>query len=506
MLATQLAKVNQDGQGPAKEPPFHRGMPAGCQFVTAGLRTTTSTVRHSACSPGHGVKNSDPVYAPALNCDDWDDVYDDQEETLQSIMNFAFDEQANHADNEAEEKTTKSGNGRAPVSTSTLNKNLMWTFGACKELPTHTEEKKTSFPPGNFSIPEDNFVDNADPGDNTSSTEDPDTYSNARANAYHCVIKSCAHNGDVNGAESLLKQMLSEGHEAAVITYNSVIHTCTQAGDPERAEKYLDVMEQRGVEPNLVTYNSVINACAAHGDTARAWQCLLRMAQRNVTPNSVTYGTICKVFARRGDVNEIERIMETLERTGIPLNEYFFASLISACGVVQPPDIARAEKALEDLVRRGLRAQSVKRALSRVVGERRTRQLIERLSRRDSHAMKGSAKGAAMRQVQRQKVSQTRGKNTSNEAGKSWQAHSGQPAQHNPTDRKPPQKGKDRATTTTRNAPRANGRSGSGPVTIHPVGKPAPPPPPPPQPTTTQGFTLAHFVLREDAQPLILHL
>jgi len=46
---------------------------------------------------------------------------------------------------------------------------------------------------------------------------------------------------------------------------------------------------------------------------------------------------------------------------------------------VQPPDTERAERALEELVRKGFRAQSVKRALGRVVGERRAIKLLESL-------------------------------------------------------------------------------------------------------------------------------
>merc|ERR1719401_1232153 len=113
-----------------------------------------------------------------------------------------------------------------------------------------------------------------------------------------------------------------------------------------------------------------MNACAAHGYAAEAERWLLRMVGEGWQPNLVTYGTICKVFARQGAVQQIEGIMKMLDDSGTPLNEYFYASLISACGAVTPADPARAERALVDLVRRGLRPQSVKRALARVVGDR----------------------------------------------------------------------------------------------------------------------------------------
>jgi pentatricopeptide repeat protein len=175
--------------------------------------------------------------------------------------------------------------------------------------------------------------------------------------------------------------MQERKQDISVDTYNSIIHTCTQAGEMARAEKYLEYMEECGLEPNMVSYNSVINACADQGDAVRAERWLLRMVARGLKPNVVTYGTICKVFARQGAVQQIESIMKLLEDGGTPLNEYFYASLISACGACTPPDPVRAEKALTDLVQGGLRPHSVKRALARVVGDRRTAQLLEHFSR-----------------------------------------------------------------------------------------------------------------------------
>lgn len=74
--------------------------------------------------------------------------------------------------------------------------------------------------------------------------------------------------------------------------------------------------------------------------------------------------------------------MKAFEDSGQILNEYFFASLISACGTAKPPDTSRAEAAFLDLVQMGLRPQSVKRVLSRVLGEKRAAQLLERTGRK----------------------------------------------------------------------------------------------------------------------------
>mmetsp|Transcript_115127 Transcript_115127/g.229295 ORF Transcript_115127/g.229295 Transcript_115127/m.229295 type:complete len:413 (-) Transcript_115127:346-1584(-) len=231
------------------------------------------------------------------------------------------------------------------------------------------------------------------------------------------AIKMCAHNGNVAMAEELFREMEAKS-ELSVSAYNALIHTCTQAGDLERVEWHLERMRERGFEPTLVTFNSVINACAMLGDAVRAENWLLEMVRAGIQPNHVTYGTICKVFARQGGVKQIESIMQVLESNGSPLNEYFFASLISACGVANPPDPARAERALAEMVRHGLRPQSVKRALARVVGNRRTTQLFEGLGRASSAAAAaattqagGTPTAAAMNTEMGNKVLQMTGNN-----------------------------------------------------------------------------------------------
>jgi len=209
--------------------------------------------------------------------------------------------------------------------------------------------------------------------------------------AYGALIKACAHRGEVARVEGLLEQMVKEGYEPTLSALNAVIHACTQTGNLVKAERYLEVMETgaRGPGPDVITYNSVINACAAQGEASRAEALLLRMMARGLAPNEVTYGTICKAFARQGEVAAVERIMAALEESGTPLNEYFYASLISACGAARPADPVRAERALAELESRGLRAQSVKRVLASVLGERRAAELMQAAGERRAAEIDG---------------------------------------------------------------------------------------------------------------------
>jgi pentatricopeptide repeat protein len=220
--------------------------------------------------------------------------------------------------------------------------------------------------------------------------------------AYGALIKACAHRGEVARVEGLLSGMVKEGHEPTTATYNSVIHACTQTGNLAKAERYLEVMERgEGAPcPDVITYNSVINACAAQGEAAQAEALLLRMMARGLAPNEVTYGTICKALARQGEVAAVERIMSALEESGTPLNEYFYASLISACGAAHPVDPVRAERAFAELESRGLRAQSVKRVLASVVGERRAAELMQAAGERRAADLAGPATNLIERKVE----------------------------------------------------------------------------------------------------------
>jgi len=191
------------------------------------------------------------------------------------------------------------------------------------------------------------------------------------------AFKLCTRNGNPAMAEELFNAMAKS--DLSVEAYNELIHTCTQAGDVERVWWHFKCMREQGFEPTLETFNLVINACAVTGDVAFAEKWLLQMGCAGIKPNHVTYGTVCKVLARQGKVKQIEGIMQAMQDEGMPLNEFFFASLISACGMADPPDLASAECAFTQLVQHGLRPQSVKRALTGVIGKRRSSKLYRDL-------------------------------------------------------------------------------------------------------------------------------
>eukprot|EP00929_Paragymnodinium_shiwhaense_P109331 TRINITY_DN7573_c0_g3_i1.p1 TRINITY_DN7573_c0_g3~~TRINITY_DN7573_c0_g3_i1.p1 ORF type:complete len:396 (+),score=68.01 TRINITY_DN7573_c0_g3_i1:82-1188(+) len=197
---------------------------------------------------------------------------------------------------------------------------------------------------------------------------------------YNTLIKACASKGNLRRAEELFQRMTAGGFQASVTTFNSMIHTCTMCGDIERAEFYVGNLEACGLQPNQVTMNSMMNAYCANGNVKEVERWLLKMTELGIQPTTVTFGTLCKLFARLGDPDAIRNIMNKIDRinaSGTDVNEYFYASLITAYGNAVPPDSVGAERAFKEMVQRGLRPTSVKRALVGVLGERRTASLME---------------------------------------------------------------------------------------------------------------------------------
>eukprot|EP00927_Polykrikos_kofoidii_P012884 TRINITY_DN155_c0_g1_i2.p1 TRINITY_DN155_c0_g1~~TRINITY_DN155_c0_g1_i2.p1 ORF type:complete len:446 (-),score=63.21 TRINITY_DN155_c0_g1_i2:471-1733(-) len=201
------------------------------------------------------------------------------------------------------------------------------------------------------------------------------------SSSFENFIKTCMRKGDADRAEEHLDTMRRENVQVTTAAMNAVIHACTRNGKLETAEGYIEFMETTSQGANIVSYNSVMNACAGNADLERAAFWFDRMLSRGLTPNEVTYGTLCKVLARHGEAAKIEALMGVLERTEIRMNEYFYASLISACMHSKPVDAERAERALVCMVSRGFSAKRVRGPLTRTLGATHAAELLSRIDK-----------------------------------------------------------------------------------------------------------------------------
>lgn len=194
-------------------------------------------------------------------------------------------------------------------------------------------------------------------------------------------IRTAAQRGEVAVVESLIQDLRDTGCVIPTEVHNMMIHACARAGKLEQVEEYLTYMETNNIPRDAMSYNIVLNAYVPKGDLSQIHAVQQRMVCNGFEYTMVTYGTMCKAFARVGRVDLIEQVMARLEVEGLQVNIHFYRSLISACGVAQPPAVQRAEQALQELAQRGLRPQSVRRAMTSVVGKERVGYLFTRLGR-----------------------------------------------------------------------------------------------------------------------------
>jgi len=170
--------------------------------------------------------------------------------------------------------------------------------------------------------------------------------------------------------------MACSNEAASLACYNDMIRECIKLGDVKQSEVLLNDMEAFGVKPDLLSFNLVLNTYASDGNVEKAAGLLSSMLDRQIEPNDVTYATVCKVMAVKGLVAQIDGLMQILRQRKVSLNVYFYGALISACGRCEPPDVLTAERAFKEMVLEGLRPQSVKKSLARVVGVTRASALI----------------------------------------------------------------------------------------------------------------------------------
>jgi len=166
--------------------------------------------------------------------------------------------------------------------------------------------------------------------------------------------------------------MQSAGIAPNIAAYSALIDACAKTADAERAIKWLAQMLDAGHEPEVVSFSSVIDACGKAGKLKQAASVFERMKGCGVQPTIVTYTSLARPFARKGDFARVEQIQDELRVQGLQSNEYFLNILLSAYTHAVPQQPSRAEAALREAIRRGVKLNEfVLTSLERCVGPER---------------------------------------------------------------------------------------------------------------------------------------
>uniref|UniRef100_A0A7S3C4N7 Pentacotripeptide-repeat region of PRORP domain-containing protein n=1 Tax=Haptolina ericina TaxID=156174 RepID=A0A7S3C4N7_9EUKA len=124
------------------------------------------------------------------------------------------------------------------------------------------------------------------------------------------MISGFASNGQLVNAESLFAQLRREGLSPDEFSFHSMLKATKPASDPRAALKYYGLMRAEGIQPTAITYSLLATALSTHGLGADAAK-LARMDER---------------------------------RTGNPLDESCYTTLLRACARVSPPHHAAAKR------------------------------------------------------------------------------------------------------------------------------------------------------------------
>uniref|UniRef100_A0A803NGR3 Pentatricopeptide repeat-containing protein n=1 Tax=Cannabis sativa TaxID=3483 RepID=A0A803NGR3_CANSA len=136
--------------------------------------------------------------------------------------------------------------------------------------------------------------------------------------------------GRLDDAFRLFEVMKEHGCLPDKVLYSVLLHGICKFGNMEKALELLDEMEKEGgsCSPNVVTYTSVIQRFCEKGQTLEALEVLNRMEARNCSPNRVTASCLIERFCLEGRLNEAYKLIDKVVKGGGVSYEECYSSLV----------------------------------------------------------------------------------------------------------------------------------------------------------------------------------
>ena len=114
------------------------------------------------------------------------------------------------------------------------------------------------------------------------------------------LLDSHCRQGNLTGAQSILKHMYDNGHTITEQVYASLITGHTQSGDMDEAWKMLDVMEENGFEPGIPSYTALLQGHANRGEIEQVRETLKKMIAKKLYPSHDVYIAILDSLSMGG--------------------------------------------------------------------------------------------------------------------------------------------------------------------------------------------------------------
>ena len=124
-------------------------------------------------------------------------------------------------------------------------------------------------------------------------------------------MKVSAAQGDIDGAQHWLDELLRRRLQPDTLTWNSLLSCGAYRGDLKVCENLYQRMEASNVEPDTITYSTMRTACARSGNYAEAQRWLKMVLQHNDTAR--------EIWSARGKTE-----MDPFSETGGPLKKALY--------------------------------------------------------------------------------------------------------------------------------------------------------------------------------------
>ncbi|KAL0320186.1 UNVERIFIED_CONTAM: Pentatricopeptide repeat-containing protein [Sesamum radiatum] len=131
---------------------------------------------------------------------------------------------------------------------------------------------------------------------------------------YNTLIDLYGKAGRLKDAADVFADMLKAGVALDTFTFNTMIFICGSQGYLSEAEALLNKMEERGIPPDTKTYNIFLSLYADVGNMDAVLQCYRNIREAGLFPDEVTYRAVLKILSERNMVEEVEVVIQEMEK------------------------------------------------------------------------------------------------------------------------------------------------------------------------------------------------
>ncbi|GAV59306.1 PPR domain-containing protein/PPR_2 domain-containing protein [Cephalotus follicularis] len=146
--------------------------------------------------------------------------------------------------------------------------------------------------------------------------------------SWTAIISGCASLGHESKALKFLKEMMEEGVEPNSFTYSSALKACANIESVLQGKSIHSFANKSHALSNVFVGSALINLYAKCGYLSEATQVFDSMEEKNL----VSWRSMIMGYTRNGLYQEALRLMYQMQAEGFKVDDYTFATVLSACG------------------------------------------------------------------------------------------------------------------------------------------------------------------------------